>query len=112
MLTKQCGKCEAQIGRTCRTCPKCGAVTTKNSGAAKPAKKPGKPKRLAGFRALTRALEKRKALEASSSPSLRAHVCTTLAALEAVIDLENADPMVAAAFRSHREAVALAGAKA
>lgn len=37
------------------------------------------------------------------------HVSTTLAALEAVIDLESSDAMVATAFQAHKEAIALLG---
>jgi hypothetical protein len=35
------------------------------------------------------------------------HVLTTLSALTAVLDLEGSEPMIAAAFRSHCEAIAL-----
>lgn len=83
------------------------------------------PKKVRGFRAEKRA---RKAARGSKLKSVadvarkhaggvcvapspvQMHVRTTFTVLEAVIDLDGAEPMLQAAFRAHKEALEIAGA--
>jgi hypothetical protein len=83
------------------------------------------PKKVRGFRAEKRA---RKAARGSKLKSVadvarkhaggvcvapspaQVHVRTTFTVLEAVIDLDGAEPMLQAAFRAHKEALEIAGA--
>lgn len=46
MTTKKCPSCSEEVGRSCRTCPKCGKSCTKG---------PYVPKKVKGFRAAARA---------------------------------------------------------
>lgn len=85
-----------------------------------------KPKKMRGFKAEKRARQKRKSAsnKVARVPSMKAladkvcapvvtpltHVQTTLAALDAVLDLEGAEPMLVLAWQSHREAVAMVAA--
>lgn len=77
-----------------------------------------KPKKLRGFKAEKRARKKTKPVKVRTMRELAdklttpavtplTHVQTTLAALDAVLDLEGAEPMLVLAWQSHREAVAM-----
>lgn len=79
-------------------------------GGAKPAKKVKRRKRAKAKRPYRRVAER--LVSAPTPPNgngalARQHVRTTLAALETLIDLDEVEPMVRAAFASHKEAIEL-----
>jgi hypothetical protein len=83
------------------------------------------PKKVRGFRAEKRERKAKRVTKLKSvaqvarrhldkaavAPSpVHVHVHTTFTVLEAVLDLEGAEPMLVAAFRAHKEALEIAGA--